>query len=261
MKKHPLSVCMITLNEEKHIKRALSSVTWAEEIIVIDAGSTDRTVSILNDPNEPWSKIIRVIQAPWKGFRIQRNLSLKEAKHDWVFILDADEACSPELRTKLESILSADTPHPTWKVHRQEYFLGKEINFGIWNPSYQDRFFNRIGIQYVNDIHEYPKYPVEPLRIHEPIFHAPDFHPEHFLQKMNKYTSIESRDRVNAGMRTNLFRVLLSGPAMFFKNYFYYKAYRDGSHGLVISVLEGVSRSVRHVKMWQYQNELKRGVK
>jgi hypothetical protein len=77
---------------------------------------------------------------------------------------------------------------------------------------------------------------------------------------MNKYTTVEARDRVRNGQRTNWFRLLFAFPAMFYKNYFYYGAYKDGMHGFVISLLEGVSRVVRHVKIWQFQRELeKRG--
>jgi len=257
MSRRPVTAALICQNESKKIARALSSVAWCDEIVLVDGGSTDETLTIARDPAAPWAGKIRVLERPFDSFRRQRNFSLESAQNDWIFVLDCDEACTPELRDRLLSILSETNPHPTWKVHRQEYFLGRPIYYGIWNPSYQDRFFNRQGVAYVNEIHEYPKYPVEPQRIHEVIEHAPDFHPEHFLQKMNKYTSIEARDRVLAGQRTNWFRIITSGPAMFFKNYFYYKAYRDGMHGLVISVLEGVSRWVRHVKIWQYQNEIK----
>src|SRR5207244_205644 len=111
------------------------------------------------------------------------------------------------------------------------------IYFGIWNPSYQDRFFHKEGVRYVNNIHEYPVFKVKALRLHEPIHHATDFGPEKFLAKMNRYTTIEAQDRVRAGKTTNAFRLLFSFPAMFCKNYFYYRAFRDGYHGFIISIL------------------------
>ena len=231
MSRRTLSACIITLNEEQNLGRALASLAWVDEIIVVDGGSTDRTREIALDPNAAWISKIRLIESPWAGFRTQRTIAMRAASHDWILVLDSDEACSPELRTRLEKLLASDKLHPTWKIRRQEYFLGKKIGHGIWNPSYQDRFFHRAGVEYVNEIHEYPKYPTVPERIHEPILHSPAFHPEHFLAKMNKYTTIEARDRVREGRRTNLFRVLTSGPAMFFKNYFYYGAYKDGAHG------------------------------
>ena len=248
----PLSVILITKNEERYLQRCLNSVAWADEIVVVDALSDDRTRAIAQDPKAAWAGKIRWLEREWTGFREQRNFALDSAKNDWILSIDADEECSSQLKTKLQSILSKPGQTKYFKVKRIEYFLGKPISYGIWNPSYQDRFFHRSGVKYVNEIHEYAKYPALPERIHEPLIHAPDFAPEKFLDKMNKYTSIEARDRVRQGQRTNVFRMFFAFPAMFLKNYFYYKAYRDGMHGFVISLLEGISRTVRHIKIWQY---------
>lgn len=177
---------------------------------------------------------------------------MQNATNDWLLVVDADEECSPELAVKVRSLLEAPSGTRYFKVRRIEYFLGKPISHGIWNPSYQDRFFHRAGVKYVNEVHEYPVFPAVPQDIHEALHHSPDFEPEKFLAKMNKYTTVEARDRVARGQRTNVFRILFAFPAMFLKNYFYYGAYKDGMHGFVISVLEGVSRAVRHVKIWQF---------
>lgn len=252
-----LSVAIITRNEEAHIGACLSSVAWADEIVVVDGGSSDRTLEICRDSQASWASKIKLLERPWNGFREQRTFAMDKAQHDWIFVIDSDERCSPELRDRLQALLAAPGGPPirAYKVHRQEYFLGKPIFHGCWNPSYQDRFFHRKGVYYKNDIHEYPIFAVEPGRIEEVIFHDPDFSPDKFLRKMNTYTSIEAKDRVQAGQRTHFWRILFSGPNMFLRNYFYYKAYRDGIHGFVISVLEGVSRAVRHVKIWQYSRE------
>jgi glycosyltransferase involved in cell wall biosynthesis len=233
-------------------------LTWADEILVVDALSKDRTPEICQDPKAPWASKIRFLQRAWSGFRDQRTYSMNEARHDWILVVDSDEECSPELALKIRALLDAPSGPPAraYKVRRIEYFLGKAIHHGIWNPSYQDRFFHRAGVKYVNDIHEYPVFPQPPHEIHEPLLHDPGFYPEKFLHKMNVYTTIEARDRVNQGQRTNWFRMIGAFPAMFLKNYFYYGARKDGIHGFAISILEGVSRAVRHVKMWQFQLEL-----
>ncbi len=253
----PVTATIITRNEQKHIARCLESLAWADEILVIDAESTDLTAAICQNPQASWAKQIRFVVKPWNGFRTQRMFALQEARNDWLLVVDADERCTPELAAKIQGFFAqGGPPHPYYKVRRVEYFLGKPIHYGIWNPSYQDRFFNRVGVEYVNEIHEYPKFPKPPQDLHEPLEHAPDFSPDRFLDKMNKYTSIEARDRVMLGQRTNWFKLLGAFPAMFYKNYFYYSARKDGMHGLVISLLEGVSRVVRHIKMWQIQREL-----
>jgi glycosyltransferase involved in cell wall biosynthesis len=253
----PVSALIIAKNEEKHIARCLASLTWADEIILVDGESTDQTPKIAGDKNAPWASKIRFISQPWRGFQTQRTFALIEAKNDWVLVVDADEECSPELAAKIQSffISGGMPPRKAYKVRRIEYFLGKPIHHGIWNPSYQDRFFNRQGVKYVNEIHEYPLFPEPAHDLHEPLHHSPDFAPEKFLEKMNRYTSIEARDRVRNGQRTNGFRLIFAFPAMFLKNYFYYSAYKDGIHGFVISILEGISRAVRHIKIWQYSRE------
>lgn len=249
-----ITAAVLTFNEEKHIERCLNSLSWADEILIVDAGSTDRTRELCEAPSRSWSGKTRVVQHAWEGFRTQRNFALDQAQHDWILFVDADESCSPELRERLMGFFAngASPPHRYFKVRRIEFFLGKAIHHGIWNPSYQDRFFHRDGVRYVNDIHEYPAYPQPPRMIHEPLLHSADFAPEKFLEKMNKYTSIEARDRLKQGQRTSAFKIVGAFPAMFLKNYFYYGSYKDGFHGLVISILEGISRAVRHIKMWQY---------
>ena len=255
----PVSAALIVLNEEQKIARCLRSLTWADEIVVIDAQSTDQTQKICEDPQAPWAGKIRFKTYPWQGFRVQRNRMLAEASHDWVLVLDADEECSPELAQKIQTLLSQPTPPPfsAYKVRRVEYFLGKEIKAGVWNPSYQDRFFLRKGVQYFNDIHEAPQFLSPPSSIYEPILHDPTFNVQWFLTKMNKYTTIEAKARYDQGFRTNLFHLFFAFIAMFYKNFIYYKAYQDGMHGFIISLLEGVSRVVRQVKIWELQQNEK----
>jgi glycosyltransferase involved in cell wall biosynthesis len=256
----PVSAVIITRNEEAKIGRCLDSLTWADEIVVVDAKSSDATPKICQDPSRAWSQKIKFFSRDWSGFRDQRNFSIAQAKNDWLLVVDADEACSQELATKIKTLLTdpKGPPHSAYKVRRIEYFLGKPIHFGIWNPSYQDRFFHRDGVQYANEVHEYPIFKNPPHEIHEALHHSPDFSIEKFLKKMNEYTSLEARARLKEGQRTSVFKMLFAFPAMFLKNYFYYSAYKDGVHGFVISLLEGVSRVVRHVKMWQYEREQSR---
>jgi hypothetical protein len=172
-------------------------------------------------------------------------------------VVDADEECTPELSAKVREIV--DRPggpeFNAYKVHRKEFFMGKPIFYGMWNPSYQDRFFNKTGVRYVNDVHEYPKFPRPPGEIHEPLLHKAEVTVERYLEKLNRYTSIEAKDRYDQGQRTNIFRMVCAFPAHAFKSFFYYRARKDGIHGLVISLLEGVSRVVRQIKIWQLMQQ------
>lgn len=255
--KLPLSALLIVRNEERVIARALDSLVFASEVVVVDACSTDRTAEIAR------VKGARVVERAWTDFSEQRNFSLAQAKRDWVLVLDADEAATPELAAWLGEFFASgrdrQAPHG-YKIKRAEYFLGRRIHGACWNPSYQDRFFRRSKARYVGEIHEYPEVEGGLARAPESalIDHDPNVTVERILEKMNRYTTIEARDRFRAGQRTSLLHIAVAGFANWWKNFFYYKGYRDGAYGFAISVLEGISRTVRHVKLWQLQREAER---
>ncbi len=252
MSKLPISAVIIARNEEKMIARAVASCSFADEIIVVDAFSVDRTTEIAAKAGA------KVLQREWRGFSEQRNYALAQAKHDWVFSLDADEAATPELESWLREFFQAGRDKSTpfgYRIKRAEYFLGRRIHGACWNPSFQDRFFRKSKAKYVGEIHEYPE--VEGGLIDAPatalIEHNPLVTVESVLEKMNRYTTIEAFDRYRAGQRTSLKHLAVVFFATWWKNFFYYKGYRDGAYGFVICLLEGVSRTVRHIKLWQIQ--------
>lgn len=252
MSKLPITAIIIALNEAQTIQRALASLDFVQEVLVIDGGSSDDTVAIAEQAGA------RVVQRAWPGFCEQRNFSLREAKHDWVLVVDADECVTAGLRDWLHEFCADHLNAPKsngYKIRRIEYFLGREIKGACWNPSYQDRFFLRDKAAYIGHIHEYPV--VEGGMVRAPDTAALDHNQavtiESFLKKMNTYTTVEAHDRYLRGIRTNLLHAFVAFFASWWKNFFYYKAYRDGSYGFVISVLEGVSRTVRHLKLWQIQ--------
>lgn len=250
--KLPVSVVMIARNEEAHIGRALGSLGFASEVVVIDANSSDRTAEIARQAGA------KVVQRAWTNFSDQRNFSLSQASQDWVLVLDADEAVSAELVAWLTEFFASPKAQSApygWKIKRTEFFLGQRIYGACWNPSFQDRFFRRDKGKYIGEIHEYPV--VEGGFVYAPatavLEHNPNVTAESFFEKMNRYTTIEAFDRYQAGQRTTLFHVWIAFFATWWKNYFYYKGYRDGAYGFVICVMEGISRAVRHVKLWQIQ--------
>jgi glycosyltransferase involved in cell wall biosynthesis len=251
--KLPLSVTLIARNEEAHIGRAVRSVaTFAGEVVVIDAESSDRTAEVAAAAGA------KVVTRAWTGFSDQRNFSLTRLQHPWVLVLDADEAATTGLETWLRDFFrqGRDRQAPYgYKIRRAEYFLGRLIQGACWNPSYQDRFFRKDKARYVGEIHEYPEVEGGLARAPESAFleHNPKVTVESFLDKMNRYTTIEAFDRYQAGQRTSLRHLAVVFFATWWKNFFYYKGYRDGSYGFVICLMEAVSRTVRHIKLWQIQ--------
>jgi glycosyltransferase involved in cell wall biosynthesis len=250
----PVTGLLIVKNEAHFIERALTSLLWCDEIVVIDALSSDSTPEICKNPEKPWAAKMRFIQKEWTGFSAQRNFAISQTQNSWVFFLDGDEACSPELAEKIRTVLNDPTLSPAqYKIRRQEFFLRKPIHYGIWNPSFHIRLFYKVGFRFEGEVHEGVKSDFETRVLEEPIIHVQDLRIERFLTKLNHYTSLQAQIDYDRGIRTNLFRILFSFPAMFYKNFIYYRAYKDGREGVIISVLEGISRTVRHLKIWQIE--------
>lgn len=256
-----VSAVLIVKNEAAYIARALESLLWCDEIVVVDAFSDDQTAEICKNPKAPWASKLNFIQQSWLGFSDQRNYAIEQAKSKWIFFLDGDESCSPELGSRIQQILAENSKDPSsiqYKIHRQEFFLGKPIHHGIWNPSYHVRLFKKGAVRFLGEVHEGTLTNCETLKIHESIIHVEDLRIERFLTKLNQYTTLQAKHDFETGMRTNFFKIFFAFPAMFYKNFFYYRSYRDGREGFIISALEGISRTVRHLKIWQHQRLEKR---
>ena len=252
-----ISAVLIIKNEAAYIARALNSLLWCDEIVVVDSLSTDDTPAICQNPNAPWASKIRFFEQEWLGFSGQRNLANSKAKYNWIFTIDGDEACSEDLKKKILSIIREKNSYQKliqYKIRNQEYFLGRPIHYGIWNPSYHVRLYPNGSLNFTGSVHEgIDSKCNQTIQIDEPIYHVENLQIERFMNKLNLYTTLQAKADYESGMRTNFARILLSFPAMFYKNYIYYRSYRDGKEGFIISVLEGISRTVRHLKIWQHQ--------
>lgn len=243
-----LSACVIAHNEERVLERCLKSLTFASEIVVIDAGSTDRTVEIARAHGA------KVFTQAWQGFAAQRNFALQNCTGDWVFFLDSDEEASTLLGERLVRIASdRQGTHPNcYSIQRIEYFLGRRLDHGPGNPSHQWRFFRRSAVRFEGGVHEYPKFAGPVGKIDDPIYHWPDLGIDKFLTKMNHYTTLEAVDRFAHGQRTSLAHACGTFFSTFFKNGIRYWGLLNGKQGFVLTLLEAFSRVVRHLKLWLY---------
>lgn len=244
-----ISACVIAFNEERTIERCLKSLRFADEIVVVDAGSADRTAALAQKLGA------KVVMHAWQGFARQRNAGLDSCSGDWVFFIDSDEEASPELGARLKAI-SADAlgQHPNcYSIKRIEFFLGRELRHGPGNPSFQWRFFKRTGVRFEGEVHEYPRFdgPVG-LVDDQAILHWPDLGIDRFLTKLNHYTTLEALDRFALGQRTTLFHAVGTFFSTFLKNGVRYGGFRNGREGFVLTVLESMSRVVRHLKLWVF---------
>lgn len=244
-----ISACVIAYNEERTIERCLRSLSFADEIVVIDAFSSDRTVERCRNLGA------KVVQNKWQGFTKQRNVGLDSCAGDWVFFLDADEEATRELGARLKAIAADDmSKHPNcYSVKRIEFFLGKQLNYGPGNPSFQWRFFKRAGVRFEGEVHEYPRFDGNVGLIDDAaILHWPDLGIDRFLNKLNHYTTLEALDRFSQGQRTTLFHAFGTFFTTFLKNGIRYRGLFNGKEGFVLTLLESFSRVVRHLKLWVF---------
>lgn len=243
-----ISACVITQNSAKSIERCIASLAFADEVVVIDAGSTDGTVEKCKQLGA------KVVTSPWRGFAEQRNVGLKNCQYEWVFFLDSDEAVSAPLKDALKKISStALSEHPNcYSIQRIEYFLGKQLNYGPGNPSHQWRFFKRAGVRFEGEVHEFPVFEGPVGIVDAPIHHWPDLSIDRFLLKLNHYTTLEALDRFSQGQRTSLWHATFTFFSTFLKNGIRYRGFWNGKEGFVLTLLESFSRVVRHLKLWLF---------
>ncbi len=144
-----LSVTIITKNEAANIGAALESVAWADELIVVDSGSTDETVGIARRYTD------RVSSREWEGYGAQKNHAAGLAEHDWILSLDADERVSPELAVEIRERLAREPPHPGYRIPRVTSYLGRWIRSTDWYPDYQLRLYDRRAARWnARSVHE-----------------------------------------------------------------------------------------------------------
>lgn len=245
-----LSVCIITLNEEANIGRTLASLKEiADEIILVDSGSTDATVAIAE------SFGAKVFAEPWKGFARQKNSSLEKATCDWILSLDADEEVSPELAASIKKLLkSGATPECSgYKMNRRNMYFGKWIKRSGYYPDPKLRLVKRGAAEFeLRDVHEDMKMPGKLGHLHGDLLHHAYQDLESFLDHQNKYSSLGAdmvvRERkVGFSVVNIVFRPLVR----FIWAYFFRMGFLDGREGLVVLMNHAAYVSWKYTKAWQ----------
>ncbi|MBI2878377.1 MAG: glycosyltransferase family 2 protein, partial [Candidatus Rokubacteria bacterium] len=161
-----LSVAVIALNEEERLRACLESVAWADEIVVVDAGSSDKTAEIAREFTD------RVLFHPWEGYAAQKNYALAQSRHPWLLSLDADELVSPALHAEIEEVLERDGPADGYQIPRQNIFLGRAVRHGTLYPDYQLRLFRRgLGAFVPTSVHESVRVEGRTARLAAPLIH------------------------------------------------------------------------------------------
>lgn len=239
-----ISVIIITLNEAENIRACLDSVAWADEIIVVDSGSTDTTREICREFTE---KVL--LNENWQGYGYQKNLALRQATGDWILSLDADERVSPELRRVINEAI-ASPQADAYALPRQAYFLGKAMRHGGWWPDYVVRLFRRGKGEFSNVVvHETVQVQGSVKKLKEPIIHYSYVSLEQLLVKINKYSSAGALQGQVKNKRGGLAKALGKGCWTFFRAYCLRAGFLDGSAGLIAAIAKAEETYYRYLKL------------
>jgi len=250
VEKLPVSLVIITLNEEAHIERCLKSVPWAKDVVVLDSGSQDSTVDRAKKLGA------RTFVESFRGFREQKQRATDLAQEDWVLSLDADEALSPELNEEIQGIFRSGTPSANgYETPRLSYHLGRWVRHGGWYPDYQIRLFNRKHCQWVGG-HVHERVSGQNIkRLNSPILHWVFKDLADQVDTNNEYSSKGALDLRDRGVRPSLVKMTLKPISKFLETYIWKRGFLDGRSGFIISVGAAYSVFLKFAKLWELDNK------
>jgi glycosyltransferase involved in cell wall biosynthesis len=242
-----ISAYILAFNEAEKIADAISTVAWADEILVVDSGSTDATAQTAA------SLGARVVQIPFQGFGELRNQAIAQCRHEWIFSLDADERCTAEVRDEILAIASAPAAHDAYLVPRRNYMMGRWIKGSGWYPNYrQPQLFRKGAMRYDSQVvHEgYELLTDQPLgKLKNAIWQLPFRNLEEIIRKMNRYSSLGARKL--AGRRVSMAGALGHGTWAFVKHFIFKRGYKDGWAGFVIALGNFEGTFYRYAKRYE----------
>jgi glycosyltransferase involved in cell wall biosynthesis len=240
-----LSVIIITKNEAEAIRRCLASVTWADEIIVVDSGSTDGTPDICRE----FGAAVTVTQ-DWPGFGPQKNRALDLASKDWVLSLDADEWLTAETRQEIEQAITKNNGAVGYRLPRLSSFCGTYLKHGGWWPDYVERLFRRGAARFSDDlVHERLIIKGEVQTLQSPLMHESMRDLDEVLNKLNAYTTAGANMMRAKGKRASLATALAHGLWAFVRSYIFRTGFLDGSAGFIQAVTHGEATYYRYLKL------------
>ncbi len=246
-----LSVVLVTLNEAANLPRTLASVRFANEIVVLDSGSTDATAEIAQSAGA------RVLEEPWKGFAKQKNAAIAHATGDWVLSLDADEEVSHALADEIAALLAGEPACSAYRIPRLNHFLGRPLRHGGYWPDPKLRLFRRGAAEFEDrPVHETMKTagPIGQLKGH--LLHHCYPTLEEYIEHMNRYSSIGAeilvkRGRVSQSVPSFLWNAVANPAATFIYNYIFRLGFLDGREGLLQHLNHSAYIHWKFAKAWQ----------
>jgi (heptosyl)LPS beta-1,4-glucosyltransferase len=239
----PVTVVIPTLNEADQITECLARVTWAEEVLVADAGSVDDTVQLARAAGA------RVLERTGPTIAAQRNAAISEARNHWIFAVDADERSTEELRDEISQVIR-EPAHPVYRVRRRNFYLGQELTRGRWGKDWVTRLFTRDRRYIERRVHERLQPVPNPGMLQACLEHIPYRDLSHQLEKMNRYARWGSQDLFESGRRASAWDLSVRPAGRFLRAYLLQGAFLDGRFGLAASVLGAYTTFLKYAHLW-----------
>jgi len=240
-----ISVYILTYNEEEKIEEAIQTVTWADEIVIIDSFSTDSTVEICRRYTD------KIVQLEFEGFGKLRIDALANTSFGWIFSLDADERCTPEAADEIKRIISGSDSADAYYVPRRNYFMGRWIKHSGWYPDYrQPQLFRRGAVEYHDDmVHEGYTVHGSVGYLKSDIWQFPYRDLSQLIDKMQNYTTLGAQKLADKGRKSGMGSAFIHGSWAFVRTYFFKLGILDGWPGFIIALSGFEGTFYRYAKL------------
>lgn len=238
-----ISATIITFNEELNLPRAIESLRCCDEILIVDSGSTDRTVEIAEKFGA------RVIEANWRGYAGQKNYASEQATHDWILSIDADEALSEDLEGEIWQLKKNGPDCDAYTVPRLAQYLGRWILYSGWYPDRKMRLFDRAKARWVGDyVHESVISTGRVGQLQGNLLHYTCGSLSEHLKTMDRYTTLAAEEVVARKKRVTFRHLLIDPLWTFFKTYILQRGFLDGTEGLAIAYMASLYTFLKYAK-------------
>ncbi|MDI6840234.1 MAG: glycosyltransferase family 2 protein [bacterium] len=250
-----ISVVVATYNEEENIEDCLKSVKWADEIIVIDDCSTDKTADIAKRYTD--KVIVRKHEGPEDAWEENKNYGFSIATGDWILILDADERVPPELASEIKSITASNPEYNGYWVRKNEFYFGIQLKH-IAGDTVGLRLFKKGKGKFTcKRVHEQLLVEGKVGILNNPMLHFAHHDISSFISSTNKYTTYEAGYLFNAGVKTNCLKMVVTSLRYFYFLFFKKRGFLDGQGGFIAAVLKSFYQFVKHAKLWELYKDAK----
>ena len=246
-----ISAIIPTLNEEIHIADAIKSVSFADEIIIIDSFSADKTIEIAEKLN------VKIIKRKFDDFSSQKNFAIKQAIHNWIYILDADERVTKEVKGEIVSAVKDPKGFVGFYLRRTFYFSGKKVNYSGFQRDKVIRLFLKEHCKYSGLVHEKIISNGKIGFFKNKIDHFSYRNYDHYISKLNHYAAIRAEELHYKGKKVNIYHVIIKPGARFFIHYIVRLGFLDGFTGFLVAKTQAYGVLTRYIKLWLLNSEMK----